>query len=116
MTYDRFIEMVSAEAGVSADDARRAVRATLKTLAQRITRGEAEDIAAELPYELRLALRDGEHPQLFDREEFLRRVAAREGGLIDEATAEHHARAVFAVLARAVSGKEIHDMASQLPK
>jgi uncharacterized protein (DUF2267 family) len=88
----------------------------LKTLAERITRGEAEDIAAELPEDLRLALRDGERPETFDRDEFSRRVVAREGGLIDEATAERHARAVFTALSRAVSPKEIHDMGSQLPK
>jgi uncharacterized protein (DUF2267 family) len=114
--YDEFIDLVAQEAGVSRDEAIRAARATLKTLAQRISRGEAEDIAAELPEELRLSLRDGERPQIFDREEFLRRVAAREGGLIDEATAERYVRAVFAALRRAVSAKEIHDALSQLPK
>jgi uncharacterized protein (DUF2267 family) len=115
MTYDEFIDLVAQRAGISPEEAWRAVRATLKTLAQRITAGEAEDVAAELPEELRLALRDGEHPEAFDVQEFLQRIVAREGGLLDEATAERHARAVFAVLRRAVSAKEFHDMVSQLP-
>jgi uncharacterized protein (DUF2267 family) len=114
--YDEFIDTVAREAGLSREDAARAARATLRTLADRISGGEAEDIAAELPEELRLSLRDGEHPEVFDRQEFVRRVVAREGGLIDEATAEHHVRAVFAALRHAVSPKEIHDAVSQLPK
>jgi uncharacterized protein (DUF2267 family) len=35
--------------------------------------------------------------------------------VIDEATAERHARAVFAALRRAVSPKEIQDALAQLP-
>ena len=116
MQYDEFIDLVAREAGVGRDAAARAARATLKTLAQRITHGEAEDIAAELPEELRLSLRDGERPETFDRQEFLRRVVAREGGLIDAPTAERHVRAVFAALRQAVDAKEIHDAVSQLPK
>jgi uncharacterized protein (DUF2267 family) len=46
-------------------------------------------------------------------EEFLDRVAAREG--VDRATAERHARAVFAALRELVPEKEFHDVESQLP-
>jgi uncharacterized protein (DUF2267 family) len=49
-----------------------------------------------------------------DATEFFRRVAEREG--TDPETAERHARAVVAALARRVGGKEFHDMMSQLPK
>jgi uncharacterized protein (DUF2267 family) len=114
--YPQFIDVVAQETGLSRPDAERAARATLKTLARRITAGEAEDIAAELPQEVRRWLHDGEHPQVFDRQEFLRRVVAAEGGLIDDATAERHVRGVFAALRRVLSAKEIHDAVAQLPK
>jgi uncharacterized protein (DUF2267 family) len=47
-------------------------------------------------------------------DEFLRRVAAREGTDLD--TALRHARAVFAALGRTVSEQEIADMTAELPK
>jgi uncharacterized protein (DUF2267 family) len=41
--YDEFIDLVAREAGVHREQGVPAPRATLKTLAQRITHGEAED-------------------------------------------------------------------------
>jgi len=53
-------------------------------------------------------------------EEFLRRVAAREGADADEADLyeeiAEHARAVFATLAEAVSIKEWYDVIVELPE
>jgi uncharacterized protein (DUF2267 family) len=49
----------------------------------------------------------------FDRGEFIRRVAEREGVPTD--IAEDHVRAVFQVLGYAVAPGELRDMASQLP-
>jgi uncharacterized protein (DUF2267 family) len=46
-------------------------------------------------------------------EEFLTRVATREG--VDHEEAKRHARAVFAALRQFVPGKEIHDVESELP-
>jgi uncharacterized protein (DUF2267 family) len=115
--YDEFLDLVAREAGGASEEAERATRATLKALARRITAGEAEDIAAELPQPMRRWLRDAdERPETFGREELLQRVIAAELGVIDEATAERHARAVFAALRRAVSPKEIHDALAQLPQ
>jgi uncharacterized protein (DUF2267 family) len=48
----------------------------------------------------------------FDVDEFLRRVAEREGVSVE--VAERHARAVFAALGRAVPAGEIRDMVSEL--
>jgi uncharacterized protein (DUF2267 family) len=52
-------------------------------------------------------------------EEFLRRVAAREGADVDEAGlidwVPEHVRAVFATLAEAVSDKEWFDVTAELP-
>jgi uncharacterized protein (DUF2267 family) len=119
MEYEEFLDLVAQEAGgVSREEAERATRATLKALSRRITAGEAEDIAAELPQPIRrVLLQDAdERPETFGREEFLQRVIAAELGVIDEATAERHALAVFAALRRTVSPKEIHDALAQLPK
>jgi uncharacterized protein (DUF2267 family) len=119
MDYDEFLDLVAQEAGVgtSREEAERATHATLKVLARRITAGEAEDIAAELPPPMRrwLSQDADERPETFGRDEFLQRVIAAELGVIDEATAERHARAVFAALRRAVSPKEIQDALAQLP-
>ena len=112
--YEHFIATVQHEAGIPEKQAERAVAATLATLAERISGGEAEDIAKQLPTELRRLLADGSNAQAFDLEEFVRRVADREGVTLD--SAEQHARAVFSALGRAVTHDEIADMASELPK
>lgn len=112
LDYEHFIVTVQHEAGIPKRQTERAVAATLATLAERISGGEAEDIAEQLPAELRRMLADGSNAQAFDLEEFLRRVAEREGVTLD--SAEPHARAVFSALGRAVS--RVADMASELPK
>jgi uncharacterized protein (DUF2267 family) len=111
--YATFISAVQEEAGVGYEDAERATRATLQTLGERISEGEARDIAAQLPKPLRPVIVDGRDPERFDVGEFIRRVAEREG--VEEALAREHARAVFAALGRAVDRKEIDDMRAQLP-
>jgi uncharacterized protein (DUF2267 family) len=101
-------------AGITRPEAEQAVRATLETLAERITGGEADDIAAFLPPELRPLLTSAPEPaEGFGLDEFLRRVAEREG--VDEAGAREHARAVFVALGVAVAPGELRDMAAQLP-
>jgi uncharacterized protein (DUF2267 family) len=73
------------------------VEAALRTLAERITRGEAEDVVAFLPPEVRAWLTSAPEPaEGFDRWESIRRVAEREG--VDPATAEEHVRGIFEVL------------------
>lgn len=114
MDYRGFITTVERETATPTEEAERAVRATLQTLAERISGGEADDIAQQLPPELRPLLQDGKDAQRFDADEFVRRVAEREGTA--PATAARHARAVFAALGRAVSRDELADMASELPR
>lgn len=113
-TVERFFETVQLKAHASRPEAERAARATLQTLAERLSAGEARDLAAQLPPELApwLATTGGAEP--FDVDEFLRRVAEREQ--VDVATAERHARAVFAALGHTVSPSEIDDMAAELPR
>ncbi|MFL6051623.1 MAG: DUF2267 domain-containing protein [Actinoallomurus sp.] len=115
MDYQGFIQTVQREAGgIGADQAERATRAALETLAERLSAGEAHDLAEQLPAEMLPWLHTTTGSQAFDLDEYLRRVAEREG--MDLGTAERHARAVFFALGQAVSDDEIHDVASELPK
>jgi uncharacterized protein (DUF2267 family) len=112
---DSFQQTVAAIAGISHEEAERAAHATLRTLGERITRGEADDIASFLPRELRSSLTDVPEPaQSFGLAQFIRRVAERDG--VDEATAYRHAQAVFAALGKVVPERELKDMAAQLPR
>jgi uncharacterized protein (DUF2267 family) len=113
--YERFITTIEQKAGIAWDKAERAAQATLETLAERISGGEARDLATDLPEELRtwLIAHPGDAEQ-FGVDEFVRRVAEREG--VDTDAAERHARAVFVALARLVRRDEITDLLSELPK
>jgi uncharacterized protein (DUF2267 family) len=112
--YERFITTIEQYAGISWNDAERAARATLLTLGERISHGQARQLAEDVPLQIRTwLLEDGENAEDFDIGEFVRRVAEREA--VDPETAEEHARAVFVALARLVRGEEITRLAAQLP-
>jgi uncharacterized protein (DUF2267 family) len=112
--YERFITTIEQRAAISWIDAERAARATLQTLGERISGGQARQLAEDLPLHLRRwLLADGEDAEDFDVGEFIRRVAEREG--VDPETAEHHAGDVLIGLARLVRGEEITRLAAQLP-
>lgn len=113
MLYVEFIETVEQEASLPPVIAERAVVATLQTLSERISAGESHDMARELPTELQLVLESDDIAESFGLDEFLRRVAEREGVLVS--AAEQHARAVFTALGRAVPEGEFADMRSGLP-
>jgi uncharacterized protein (DUF2267 family) len=110
---DQLIELAQQAARVDYETAERAVQATLQTLGERLSVGEARDLAEQLPPGAAAWLASERHSQPMDVEEFLRRVAEREG--VDVGTAIRHARAVFAALARAVEPRELRDVASELP-
>jgi uncharacterized protein (DUF2267 family) len=98
----------------STDEAASAARATLSTLADRITAGQAQDIALHLPDELRVHLAGApEKAASFDRTTFLDRIAAAEQ--TDRPTAERHARAVLTAVRETVPQREFSDMLGQLP-
>ena len=92
----------------------RAIRATLETAAERLDKNECRHLSAELPDRIAPFLFTATPAERFDVDEFLRRVAEREG--TDVATAQHHARAVFAALREAVSDKAYSHMTAELPK
>ncbi|MDQ1666975.1 MAG: hypothetical protein QOH75_3006, partial [Actinomycetota bacterium] len=52
MDHEEFFTLVSTAAGIDRAEAEQATRATLQTLAQRLTRGEALDLVSELPPEI----------------------------------------------------------------
>jgi putative intracellular protease/amidase/uncharacterized protein (DUF2267 family) len=109
-----FAKDVAEATGLAGEDVERAIEATLATLGERISYGEAEDLARHLPDSLAPLILQPGAAQPIDAEEFFRRVADREG--TDPETAERHARPVVAALARRAGRKEFHDMISQLPK
>jgi uncharacterized protein (DUF2267 family) len=114
MEYREFLEVVRQGGGLDADEAERAARATLTTLAERLSKGEARDLLEQLPAEMKPWVYTESPAERLNVDEFLRRVAEREG--VDVETAERHARAVFFALGRAVSAKEIGDVADELPQ
>jgi uncharacterized protein (DUF2267 family) len=119
MPADEFIRRVAERAGIDPDQARRATEATLEVLAIRITAGEIEDIKPLLAPEFHAALERGiaeggrqAVPMALDA--FVAKIATLEGTTSERA--EEHARAVLAVLRKAIGEKEFRDIVSQLPE
>jgi len=105
-------------AGLDRDIVRPATDAVLETLAERIGGGQIDDMVEVLPKELRPALergrqRSGGRAQRMSLDEFVGRVAEREGVNYEQAL--DHARAVFATLRDALPDKEFSDLLQQLP-
>lgn len=119
MQHDEFIGEVQHRARLaSRGEAERATRATLETLAERISDGAAANLAAQLPREI------GEHlrrmvtvgagtGQRFSVDDFFARVTDREG--VDQPDAVHHARAVLEVVDEATTGGLTAKMREQFP-
>ena len=115
MNYDTFIDMVAQRAGVDSEAAVDLTRGTLETLADRLTGGEAMDLAAQLPQPLQATMRNpADAAERFGAPEFIRRVGERAG--VDEATARTGVRAVLTTVREAVTGGEFDDVMSQLPR
>jgi uncharacterized protein (DUF2267 family) len=53
MDYDAFVREFAQRADVPRDQASVLTRATLQTLAERLTGGEADDVAAQLPMQMK---------------------------------------------------------------
>ncbi|GII25451.1 DUF2267 domain-containing protein [Planosporangium mesophilum] len=115
MDYSGFITTVEQLGGIPHDRAQALACFTLNTLAQRISKGEAADLASKLPSELGPCLHREGPTATFGLDEFLNRIAARLGGA-DRPTAERVARAVLAATWTAVGPKEYKDLSSELPK
>lgn len=116
MQLHEFLGQVQHKAQLAgSDEALRACRAALSTLAERLQGDEPAHLAAQLPRELGEFLKgpgsgSGER---FSSDEFFHRVSQKEG--IDLPVSVYHARVVMDVLKSAVSPGEIDDLRAQLP-
>uniref|UniRef100_UPI0025AF6EBB DUF2267 domain-containing protein n=1 Tax=Amycolatopsis solani TaxID=3028615 RepID=UPI0025AF6EBB len=87
MDHDQFVAEVAERADVPRDQAEALTQATLWTLSERITGGEARHIAGQLPVELQTPLAAAEEEaEGFSLDEFIRRTAERAG--VDRGTAD----------------------------
>ena len=117
VTYDEFIGEVQERAGLpSREAAIRATRATLRTLAERLTEGEATDLAVQLPPELRSYLDDEPltYGEPFNFDEFLRRVADRTA--TEPLQAAGLAMTVTHLMCEVVPEFALDDVQAQLPQ
>lgn len=114
MKHDEFVGEVQhrAELG-SRGEAIRVIRATLMTLGERLQPGEASDLAAVLPMEIDFYLQDADSGQIFDRDEFVDRVAQR--ARAERGDAYFFAQVVLDVTAEATPESEFDDVTAQLP-
>ena len=94
----------------------RSIRATLMTLGQRIPEGNAEDLAASLPMEIKWYMTGAvqDHGQRFDWSEFVERVSEIEGG--DPRDAAYHARVILDLVHTVVPESDFRDLRGQLPE
>lgn len=94
----------------------RAIRATLMTLGQRIPEGNAEDLAASLPMEIKWYLTGAvhEHGQRFDWSEFVARVSEIEG--VEPSDAAYHAQVIMDLVGSLVPPSDLRQLRDQLPE
>ncbi|SFL14019.1 DUF2267 domain-containing protein [Geodermatophilus ruber] len=115
--FDRFITAVQLGADLDRGSAERVAQAVLTTLSERLSGGQADDLAQQLkppdgflPGTATLRNRQAES---FELDEFLRRVAGREQA--DEDAARAHTTVVLHALRLVVPSTEVEDAVAQLP-
>jgi uncharacterized protein (DUF2267 family) len=114
VNYERFLSIVQREAGLDTEAAEQAVQATLETLSERLFAGPARTLARLLPAEVERWITPRGARDVFGADEFLRRVATREG--VPVPAAEAHVPAVFYAMSRALTAPEFETMAGELPR
>ncbi len=94
----------------------RAIRATLYTLGERIPEGNAMDLAASLPMEIKWYMTGAvhEHGQRFGWQEYVDRVAER--GNTDASDAAYHARVVIDLVHEEVPESDFRQLREMLPE
>ncbi|MGZ3460103.1 MAG: DUF2267 domain-containing protein [Archangium sp.] len=117
-TYSLFLKDLCASSGLPRERAEKALVSVLCALEQRLVKGEADDLRAQLPLKLQEALQSC-NPQRerplwkFGVDELLQMVAEDLGG--DKAQAESVTRAVFATLRAHISEGEAEQVGHELP-
>lgn len=100
---------------VSRDESQELTQATLAALAERVSTGQASDLAGWLPAPLRPYLRAASEPATpFDSRVFIRQVM--DVRHLDSASAQRQVRAVLAAVREQVPEKEVSDTLEQLPQ
>jgi uncharacterized protein (DUF2267 family) len=94
----------------------RSIRATLTTLGERLPAGNAEDLAASLPMEIKWYLTGAvhEHGQRFDWTEFVTRVSDR--GKADPSDAAYQARVIVDLVHDQVPESDFQQLRDSLPE
>jgi uncharacterized protein (DUF2267 family) len=97
-------------------EAVRATRATLMTLGQRIPEGNANDLAASLPMEIKWYMTGAvhDHGQRFDWSEFVSRVAEIEG--VEQQEAAYRSQVVVDLVASLVPESDLRQLRDALPE
>ncbi|PTL80616.1 DUF2267 domain-containing protein [Vitiosangium sp. GDMCC 1.1324] len=117
-TYALFLKDFCAASGLPRDRAEKALVSVLCALEQRLIKGEADDLRAQLPMKLQEALQacnpQRERPVWkFGLDEFLQMVAEDIGG--DRAQAESVTRAAFATVRAHITEGEAEQVGHELP-
>lgn len=117
-TYKAFIQDVCTIGGFDEELAECASVSVLCNLEQRIRGGEAKDMEAQLPFKLQellhgCALHEGQKPEKFGREEFLRRVSEDVKKSPEET--EGIVRAVLTAVRGKISEGEAEEFGNMLP-
>jgi uncharacterized protein (DUF2267 family) len=109
-----FVRAVSERTGLSRQESADLTRATLETLAHRLSGGEDRALALELPEGLAESVRRGATSaiEVFGYDETVRRVAER--NVLKKEEADSGVRAVLVTLREAVGEKEFGNVMSQL--
>jgi uncharacterized protein (DUF2267 family) len=111
----KFVETVAERAHVPEDQAASLTEATLRTLTERITAGEADDLTPRLPDQFRpFLIKFPEPAERFSLDEFIHRVAERAG--VERDTAQRGVRAVLQTMHPLVGAREFDEVMSQLPR
>jgi uncharacterized protein (DUF2267 family) len=114
---EEFIDLVAERAGLSREQAATLTHATLAVLADRISGGQALDLAAMLPEEIAKPLRKApqKRPGRYGFDEFVGMVHRRASGVPREKI-RPGIRAVMLTLREVVGEKEFRDTLAQLPQ
>ncbi len=114
MNYAQFIEQVRDCAQLdSKEQAEKITVAALETLGERLSRQERNDLAAQLPPELKKMLNRRPTTDRFSLEEFYNRFGARAGLTYGDAVKQSHE--VMRVMCQAAASRELDDILAEFP-